>query len=158
LNEVIRKNMTEIKFETSNPVALGDRMYLRVDPEDFDRLYHATSFASSSSLQDRIFSAAKVSTGLSGDSGGANNGGNGGDQGLPPVSGNNSTDEPDKTTKDKEKTCEIEPAVCVSPTSGKSAIELELKCKGLPLIVVSTNGDVNVKLGPISLPVLKIKD
>jgi hypothetical protein len=49
--------------------------------------------------------------------------------------------------------CHIEPSLCVSPDITKPTVEFEVKCEGLPTIVISTDGKAGLKLGPLEVSI-----
>jgi hypothetical protein len=49
--------------------------------------------------------------------------------------------------------CHIEPSLCISPDITKPTAEFEVKCEGLPTIVVSTDGKAGLKLGPLEVSI-----
>jgi hypothetical protein len=57
----------------------------------------------------------------------------------------------DQGEKHEKKECELEPEVCVKPISKEVSANYELKCEGLPPIVVSTTGKTGLKIGPLEL-------
>jgi hypothetical protein len=160
---IIEKHMISINFGRTDPSILGDRVYLRLNrPEDYFKLYSASSadgVPAQVDLASQIFEApvSAPSSGLGGSNGGTpGNGGTGGGGGgridLPAF--NNDTGDKDK----KKKKCELEPAeVCVKPSNHEVSAKFELKCEGVPPIVVSTSGEAGVKVGPLECTAAVVK-
>jgi hypothetical protein len=59
---------------------------------------------------------------------------------------------PAEEKKEKRK-CEVEPEVCLKPGTGELSANYEVKCEGLPPIIVSTDGKAGVKIGSMEVSV-----
>jgi hypothetical protein len=74
-------------------------------------------------------------------------GGGGGNHGIPP--GFSAVPTPKHLIYEHK--CEQTSKVCISPHDGKVSAEFSVKCDNLPEVTFSTDGDVSMKLGPISV-------
>ena len=60
---------------------------------------------------------------------------------------------PSPDHEDKKKQCELETNVCINPKSHAPSAEFEVKCKGLPTMVFSSDIKAGFKVGPVEVSV-----
>jgi hypothetical protein len=151
---VISKAARPLRLTQAEEMVLGGRIFVLVnDQVEFIKLYGALNatyprYDSGFAWTTLRRVSQEIATNSSG--AGAVSPPNGPAPPAPPA-GSASTGDSDTNDKDKERHCELETNLCVNPATRDPSAEFELKCKGLPTVIFSTDGKAGLKIGPVEV-------
>lgn len=155
--DAVSKNVLPVKIDPAEQTQLAGQIFIKVDdPSDFAKLYAALTTLYPHeplpaawailhrAVKERPSVARSSAGGISPPKGPSN------PPTLPPSPPSASMlGDEDK----KKKQCELETNVCINPASGAPSAEFEVKCKGFPTIVFSTDIKAGIKVGPVEVSV-----
>jgi hypothetical protein len=142
----ITKSALPIKLDDAQLRQLGGRIFIRIeDPSKFSELYSALNVNYSPPNYALAWQLLQSGAGVV--------------PPPPPTISPPPPSPPDRNLplserKDKESKhhCELESSVCIN-SKGDPSAEFELKCEGLPPIIVSTDGKAGLKVGPLEVSI-----
>jgi hypothetical protein len=149
--EAVTKAARRVALSKSEEALLDGKIFVVIDDaSQFSGLYAALN----SNLPQRRATLAwrllhSPSQATTASAGGASSGPPGGP--APPLTPAEPGHKGDSEGGKKKNKCELEPNVCMNVANGKSSMEFELKCEGMPPILVSTEGKAGLKIGPLEV-------
>jgi hypothetical protein len=155
--EAVTKAARQVQVSREDAALLGDRIFVFLqDPNEFVSIYSALTAAYPTRTSNIAWHLLRDLNPATSTAAAGGTGGTGGGRVEPPLQPPPDGPKPIPPIlqeREKKRSCEIEPNVCINPKTNETSAEFEMTCEGFPPIVFSTDGKAGFKIGPVEVSI-----